>query len=95
LNADDLNPWDDFINKLRGAEAVPAHEAATLFFEGAFWVPLKVPRSPGISELRNARYDALYWDSIDGESRVFAGFLSLVESHGDPRAILGSSQCAS
>jgi translocation and assembly module TamB len=67
LNADDLTPWNDFINKLRGVHAVPAREAGDVVFRGRILGPIKGPTFAGHFSATRARYDALYWDSIDGD----------------------------
>jgi len=77
LNADDLNPWDDFINKLRGADAVPAHEAGDVVFRGRILGPIEGPTFAGHFSATNARYDALYWDSIDGDLEYSLDFFRL------------------
>ena len=77
LNAEDLNPWDDFINKLRGADAVPAHEAGDVVFRGRILGPIEGPTFAGHFRATNARYDALYWDSIDGDLEYSLDFFRL------------------
>ena len=67
LNADDLTPWDDFINKLRGVGAVPAREAGDVVFRGRILGPIEGPTFAGRFSATRARYDTLYWDSIDGD----------------------------
>jgi translocation and assembly module TamB len=67
LNAEDLTPWDDFINKLRGADAVPAREAGDVVFRGRILGPIEGPTFAGHFSATRARYDTLYWDSIDGD----------------------------
>jgi translocation and assembly module TamB len=77
LNADDLNQWDDFINKLRGADAVPAHEAGDVVFRGRILGPIDGPTFAGHFSATNARYDTLYWDSIDGDLEYSLDFFRL------------------
>ncbi|MGD0403559.1 MAG: translocation/assembly module TamB domain-containing protein [Candidatus Acidiferrales bacterium] len=67
LYADDLIPWDDFINKLRGADAVPAREAGDFVFRGRILGPIAGPTFAGHFSAVRARYDTLYWDSIEGD----------------------------
>lgn len=80
LNADDLNPWDEFINKLRGADAVPAHEAGHVVFRGRILGPIAGPTFAGHFSARNARYDALFWDSIDGDLEYSLDFFRLTKA---------------
>ena len=77
LNADDLVPWDDFINKLRGVGAVPAREAGDVAFRGRILGPIAGPTFVGQFSAIRARYDALYWDSIEGDLEYSLDFFSL------------------
>ncbi len=77
LTADDLVPWDDFINKLRGASAVPAHEAGDVVFRGRILGPIEGPTFAGHFSATNAHYDAMYWDSIDGDLEYSLDFFHL------------------
>ncbi|MGB8541316.1 MAG: translocation/assembly module TamB domain-containing protein [Candidatus Acidiferrales bacterium] len=77
LNADDLVPWDDFINKLRGVGAVPAREAGDIVFRGRILGPIAGPTFVGHFSATNAHYDALYWDSIVGDLEYSLDFFTL------------------
>ena len=80
LNADDLIPWDDFINKLRGAGAVPAREAGDIAFRGRILGPIAGPTFAGHFSANSARYDALYWDSIEGNLEYSLDFFALTKA---------------
>jgi translocation and assembly module TamB len=77
LNAHDLLPWDDFINKLRGAGAVPVREAGGVAFRGRIVGPIAGPTFVGHFSATDAHYDALYWDSIEGNLEYSLDFFSL------------------
>ncbi len=80
LRSDDLTPWDDFINKLRGVGAVPAREAGSIFFRGRILGPIAGPTFAGHFSATNARYNNLYWDSIDGDLEYSLDFFQLADA---------------
>lgn len=67
FQADDLVPWDDFINRLRGEHAEPRHIAGQANWQGRLTGPLVGPTFSGHVKAAGARYDALYWDSVEGD----------------------------
>jgi translocation and assembly module TamB len=80
LNTSDLVPWDDFINKLRGVGAVPAREAGDIAFRGRILGPIAGPTFVGHFSATNAHYDALYWDSVEGDLEYSLDFFHLANA---------------
>jgi translocation and assembly module TamB len=66
LQANDLTEWDDFINTLRGKDAVPERAAGKIAFQGRILGPLGGPTFSGHAHGTDARYDRYSWDEIDG-----------------------------
>jgi translocation and assembly module TamB len=66
LKAGDLKEWDDFINTLRGKDAIPTVTAGALAFKGRILGPLGGPTFSGHAHVTDARYDRYAWDEIDG-----------------------------
>lgn len=66
VRAGDLLVWDDFINILRGSDAVPARLSGKVDWRGKILGPLGGPTFSGHVHALNAAYDRLYWDEIDG-----------------------------
>jgi translocation and assembly module TamB len=66
LKANDLTEWDDLINTIRGANAVPTRTAGALAFRGRILGPLGGPTFSGHAHVADARYDVYSWDEIDG-----------------------------
>jgi translocation and assembly module TamB len=67
LDTDDLSPWDDFINRLRGQNAQPEMIAGQFHWEGGLTGPLGGPTFEGRFKGNEAKYDSLFWDEIEGE----------------------------
>jgi translocation and assembly module TamB len=66
IKANDLTKWDDLINTIRGAHAVPTRTAGSLLFRGRILGPLSGPTFSGHAHVGDARYDIYAWDEIDG-----------------------------
>lgn len=66
VQAGDLLVWDDFINILRGRDAVPARISGKVDWRGKILGPLGGPTFSGHVHSLKAGYDQLYWDEIDG-----------------------------
>jgi translocation and assembly module TamB len=66
LQANDLTEWDDFINTLRGKDAIPERAAGKIAFHGRILGPLGGPTFSGHAHVTNARYDRYSWDEMDG-----------------------------
>jgi translocation and assembly module TamB len=66
LKAGDLKEWDDFINTLRGKDAIPTVTTGGLAFQGRILGPLGGPTFSGHAHVTDARYDRYAWDEIDG-----------------------------
>jgi translocation and assembly module TamB len=63
----DLVVWDDFINDLRGAEAMPTRIAGIVDWDGRILGPLGGPTFVGHIRATQALYDTLYWDDLAGD----------------------------
>ncbi len=67
FDSQDLEPWDDFINRLRGRDADPKIIAGSAHWQGQITGPLSGPTFAGHVKGSNARYDHLYWDAVEGD----------------------------
>jgi translocation and assembly module TamB len=67
FDSQDLVPWDDFINRLRGKDAEPKVIAGRFHWQGHLTGPLAGPTFAGHVTGANARYDRLSWDEIEGD----------------------------
>jgi len=67
FDTQDLTPWDDFINRLRGEDAEPKIIAGRAHWQGSITGPLVGPTFAGHVVGTNARYDRLMWDQIEGD----------------------------
>lgn len=67
FDSQNLMPWDDFINRIRGKDAEPKVIAGRFHWQGHVTGPLVRPTFSGHVMGTNARYDKLYWDEIDGD----------------------------
>jgi translocation and assembly module TamB len=67
FETDDLVPWDDFINRIRGQSAEPRRIAGRATWQGRMTGPLHGPTFAGHVKATEVRYDALYWDSVEGD----------------------------
>ena len=63
----DLLPWDDFINRIRGATAEPMVIGGSATWLGKLTGPLGGPEFSGHFHGQNAKYGDLYWDDIEGD----------------------------
>ena len=67
FETDDLLPWNDFINRLRGEHAEPRSMAGRFSWQGRMTgAPARAhlfrPR-----EIGEARYESLLWDAVEGD----------------------------
>ena len=67
LEAQNLVEWDDFINRLRGVNAVPTRIAGSVKFRGRILGPIAGPTFSGHIRAADARYDGYQWDEIYGD----------------------------
>ena len=67
LEAQNLVEWDDFINRLRGVDAVPTRIAGSVKFRGRILGPIAGPTFSGHIRAADARYDGYQWDEIYGD----------------------------
>jgi hypothetical protein len=67
FETDDLVPWDDFINRIRGERAEPKVIAGRATWQGRMTGPLGGPTFAGHVKAAEARYDTLAWDSVEGD----------------------------
>jgi translocation and assembly module TamB len=67
LDARDLLPWNDFITGLRGSDAVPSRIAGNAQWRGRISGPLVLSRFDGHFVARDAAYDQLAWDEVEGD----------------------------
>jgi translocation and assembly module TamB len=69
VDTDDLTPWDDFINRLRGPDAEPQVIGGRFHWEGRLTGPLGAPTFEGYFRGTEAKYGSLYWDDLEGQFR--------------------------
>ena len=67
LDTEDLTPWDDFINRLRGPSAAPQVIGGHFHWDGRLTGPLGGPTFAGRFKGTQAQYGSLYWDDVEGE----------------------------
>jgi translocation and assembly module TamB len=67
VDTEDLKPWDDFINRLRGLGAEPQAIGGRFHWEGRLTGPLEGPTFAGHFKGSEANYGSLYWDDLEGE----------------------------
>ena len=67
FDSQDLTPWDDFINRIRGKDAEPKVIAGRFHWQGRLTGPLARPTFTGHVTGTEARYDELAWDEIEGD----------------------------
>ncbi|MBZ5641698.1 MAG: translocation/assembly module TamB domain-containing protein [Acidobacteriia bacterium] len=67
VDTDDLAPWDDFINRLRGLDAHPEIITGRFHWQGRLTGPLDDPTFEGHAKGTDARYGDLYWDEMETE----------------------------
>ena len=67
VDTDDLLPWDDFINRLRGLDAEPQVIGGQFHWDGRLTGPLGGPTFAGRFKGTNAQYGSLFWDDLEGE----------------------------
>ncbi len=67
LDVRDLEPWDDFINRLRGPDSLPLRIAGQVTWRGSLTGPLASPTFAGHTHLVQATYGDLIWDDAEGD----------------------------
>ncbi len=67
VDTDDLRPWDDFINRLRGPTAERQIIGGHFHWDGRLTGPLGGPTFTGRFKGSDAQYGSLYWDDLEGE----------------------------
>jgi translocation and assembly module TamB len=67
FETDDLLPWNDFINRIRGEDAEPKVMAGAFRFQGRMTGPLGGPTFSGHVTGSQARYESFYWDQVEGD----------------------------
>lgn len=67
LDTDDLTPWDDFINRLRGENAEPEVIQGRFHWDGMLTGPLNAPTFEGRFKGSDATYGTILWDDLEGE----------------------------
>ncbi len=67
LDARDLLPWNDFINRLRGADEEPVRIAGRATWKGRMLGELSAPAFVGHVQGLEAQYEKLYWDEVEGD----------------------------
>lgn len=87
VDAEDLVPWDDFINRLRGPKAMPQTIGGRFHWEGQLTGPLNSPMFTGRFKGTEARYGSLYWDDLEGELTYSADEMRIARG----RAVRGRS----
>ncbi len=76
----DLLPWNDFINRLRGERAGPRRIAGRAYWQGRMRGPLEGPTFSGHGKAYAARYNGLYWDEAEGDVTYSPDELRLVRA---------------
>ena len=69
FDTQDLLPWDDFINRLRGEDADPKIISGAAHWQGRLEGRIDGPTFTGHVRGMNSRYDRLIWDEIEGDMR--------------------------
>ena len=77
VDTEDLSPWDDFINRLRGPQTPPETIAGQFHWQGRLTGPLDRPTFAGHAKGTGARYGSLCWDEIETEVTYSADQLYL------------------
>lgn len=77
LDAQDLLPWNDFINRLRGVDAEPQRIAGRAHWQGGVLGRLDAPTFAGHAKAFQASYGKLYWDEVEGDVTYAPGELRL------------------
>jgi len=88
----ELADWNDFINAVRGREAVPRRVAGRAEFHGRVLGPLVGPTFAGHASVSGAQYDALAWDSVEGNVEYSPDAFRMTEGalrHGGSAAEFG------
>ena len=67
FETEDLVPWNDFINRLRGEDAEPKHIGGKAHWQGRITGPLGDPTFSGHVQGTGARYETLLWDTVEGD----------------------------
>jgi translocation and assembly module TamB len=78
FDSQDILPWDDFINRLRGKNADPKIISGRVHWQGRLSGPLAGPTFSGHVVGTNARYDRLYWDEVEGDMSYSPDAFSLL-----------------
>jgi translocation and assembly module TamB len=66
LDTTRLADWDDFINRLRGADSAPESIGGQVHWDGTITGPIGSPTFTGSVRARQARYGSLEWDEFAG-----------------------------
>ena len=69
LDSANLADWDDFINRIRGADAEPVPIGGRVHWQGRIEGPIADPAFTGEVRAEDARYDDFDWDQIEGGMR--------------------------
>ncbi|HEY2647023.1 MAG TPA: translocation/assembly module TamB domain-containing protein [Candidatus Acidoferrales bacterium] len=67
VDTDNLELWDDFINRLRGPDADPEVIGGRIHWDGRLTGPLGAPTFAGHFKGTEAKYGSLFWDDFEGE----------------------------
>ena len=67
LRSEDVYGWDDFINVIRGADSTPSRIGGELTFRGKVVGPLGGPTFSGHLAAMDARYDNLFFQTLEGD----------------------------
>jgi translocation and assembly module TamB len=81
LDSQDLRPWDDFINTLRGSDSEPVEITGKATWNGKLTGELGAPTFSGHVHLFNANYGALYWDEAEGDLTYSPSEFHLARAH--------------
>jgi translocation and assembly module TamB len=81
LDAQDIRPWDDFINKLRGDDADPVQITGHATWAGKLTGELAGPTFAGHVHAFNAAYGELYWDEVEGDLTYSPDGFQLARAH--------------
>ncbi len=81
LDVRDLEPWDDFINRLRGASVAPVRITGQASWRGTLTGPLANPIFTGHTHLLQAAYGNLYWDDVEGDIKYSNSGLRFSRAH--------------
>jgi translocation and assembly module TamB len=81
FDTQDLLPWNDFIDAIRGKSAEHKTIAGKANWQGHLTGPIAAPTFAGHVKGTSARYDRLYWDDLEGDMTYSPDGFDFVRAH--------------